>query len=146
MRRFARQYNREDLRFDTAVWQLFQAYPWPGNIRQLENAVERCVLLTTGPWIHLDALPAELQEFAASHPQEPVVAPSSLVAGLQFLEEVLPLKQALEGPERAILVHALRSTGGNRSRAAELLDINRTTLFHKMRKHGLMEDSFGSPA
>jgi two-component system response regulator HydG len=53
--------------------------------------------------------------------------------------EVLPLKQALEEPERRLIEHALRANEGNRQETAKALDINRTTLFNKMRKYDLLE-------
>jgi two-component system response regulator HydG len=110
------------------------AQPWPGNVRELENVIERAVLLASGVVLQ----PADLgQEREAPEPAIP--RNSDLEAGLKGLAELPPLKQALEESERAILVRALELTAGSRSRAARMLDINRTTLFNKMRKYGLME-------
>jgi hypothetical protein len=64
-----------------------------------------------------------------------------LLIGLQNLRELPPLKKALEGPERAILRRALELCGGSRKKTAQMLGLNRTTLFNKMRKYGLMEVS-----
>jgi two-component system response regulator HydG len=50
---------------------------------------------------------------------------------------VLPLREALQEPEKRIIEHALAQCGGNREQAARLLEINRSTLFHKLRKHGI---------
>jgi len=67
---------------------------------------------------------------------------AGLELGLANLSSLPSLKEALEGPERAILVRALELCEGNRTRAAEMLEINRSTLFHKMRKYDLLERNF----
>jgi len=114
-------------------------FDWPGNIRQLENAIERAVLLSSGAQLKLDDLGEEIRRHA-----EPLAAlhPESLVAGLQHLATLPPLKQALEGPERQIIMRALEIHAGNRNETAEMLQINRTTLFNKMKKYGLMDVTF----
>jgi len=139
LRRFAREYRRTVPILGPEVPECLAAYSWPGNLRQLENVVERALLVCQGTTLHREHLPEEVR---AEGRLGSLVHPGSLVAGLSHLQEILPLKQALIAPERAILIHALESTRGNRSEAAERLGINRTTLFNKMRKHGLMHRSF----
>jgi DNA-binding NtrC family response regulator len=92
-------------------------------VRQLENAIERAVVLSQGPNIDSIDLPVALQGFAA-----PPATDASPVG------PVVPLKEALAGPEKRIIEHALAHCGGNREKAAQLLGINRSTLFHKLRK------------
>jgi len=101
-----------------------QAYPWPGNVRELENVVERAVLLGKSDRIGLDDLPGNL---AAGGP----VAIES--AGNRTL------KEALEGPERRIILEVLQAHDWNRHATAEALGINRTTLYKKMKRLGLQE-------
>jgi len=106
---------------------LLLRYGWPGNVRELENCVERAVVLTRNATIQPEDLPPTLRQEASE-------APPPLESG-----GIVPLKQALEDPERRIIENALRLNGGNRQETAKALDINRTTLFNKMRKYDLLE-------
>ncbi|MEM9184906.1 MAG: sigma-54 dependent transcriptional regulator [Planctomycetota bacterium] len=100
-----------------------QRYHWPGNVRELQNVVERAVLLskqdTLGP---LD-LPTEVRTPGGA-------IPTTHYAGQS-------LKEALEGPERAIILEVLESNEWNRIQTADQLGINRTTLYKKMKRLGL---------
>jgi DNA-binding NtrC family response regulator len=108
--------------FSDGVMAALQRYNWPGNVRELENVIERAVLLGKSDVIELDDLPRSV---AAAGP-----AASEPVAGRT-------LKEALYGPERRIILDVLESTGWNRFAAAEVLGINRTTLYKKMKRLGL---------
>ena len=103
------------------------AYAWPGNVRQLENAVERAVALSAGrQQIELTDLPTEVN-----------VAPASTQAPFVDLpEEGLDLPAYLAAIERDLIQRSLDRTGGNRNRAAELLHIKRTTLVEKLKRFG----------
>jgi len=103
------------------------AYHWPGNVRQLENAVERAVALGAGRQeIDTADLPPELQG-------TPQATPAPFV---EFPEEGLDLPGYLAEAERDLVHRALERTGGNRSKAADLLRIRRTTLVEKLRRIG----------
>ncbi len=102
-----------------------QRYRWPGNVRELQNIVERAVLLGKSDRVEVADLPMNL---AASAPIS--VAPVGSRS----------LKNALEGPERQIILEVLESNNWNRHETAESLGINRTTLYKKMKRLGL-EDS-----
>ena len=110
--------------FDNTALQTLQRYAWPGNVRELENVVTRAVVLCKGHRIGEGDLPAKLVEARDSF--DPVVPYSPI-----------PLREALEGPERRIIEAALRANGFNRQRTAEQLEINRTTLYKKMKRYGL---------
>lgn len=99
-------------------------YNWPGNVRELQNAVERAVLLSRGPEIGVEDLPAHL---AAGQSTRPLPAAGT------------PLKNAMEVPERAIIMEVLELNNWNRNATADALGINRTTLYKKMKRLGLME-------
>jgi len=101
-----------------------QGYRWPGNVRELENVVERAVLLGKGDLIGLEDLPPDLA-MAGPMPVAPVGTRT--------------LKQALEAPERQIILDVLESNHWNRQVTAETLGINRTTLYKKMKRLGLEE-------
>jgi len=130
LQRFREEHGRSAMRFtDAAIATLMQA-PWPGNVRQLENVVERAVVLSTGDAIDRGDLPAALGVAAP-------VATSELLPGAVPDGPPLPLKQALIEPEKRIIEQALAWCDGNRERAAEVLGINRSTLFHKLKKLGI---------
>jgi DNA-binding NtrC family response regulator len=100
-----------------------QCYAWPGNVRELQNVVERAVLLGKGEYIRLQDLPIELRVDNTSHTGRYVTGQS--------------LKDALEEPERQIIVSVLESNGWNRNATADQLGINRTTLYKKMKRLGI---------
>jgi len=103
-----------------------RAYRWPGNVRELENVVERAVVLTKNEEIKEDDLPPSLFEI-----DDPVLEPD---------DEILPLKDALAKPEKQIIERALRANKWNRQKTAAALKVNRTTLFNKIKKYGLLTD------
>ncbi|MBL8732586.1 MAG: sigma-54-dependent Fis family transcriptional regulator [Planctomycetes bacterium] len=125
--RFAREHGRPHLAFTDRAMALLLHAAWPGNVRQLENVVERAVVLCQHEAIDSHDLPATLSPRAAVASLEPAPADGP----------PLPLKEALLGPERRIIEQALLHCGGNREQAARLLGINRSTLFHKLRRLGI---------
>ena len=136
--RFCREHGREIEGFTQRALQALTMHTWPGNVRELENTLERTVLLATGAAITHADLPEEVNA-SSKNIESTAFQPDTLSSPL------LPLKLALEAPEREILVSALLQSQGCRKSTAEVLDINRTTLFNKMRKYGLMEVDFQSP-
>lgn len=96
---------------------------WPGNIRELENVIERAVILTKGSVINAEDLPESL-----------LAKEAEAVNGDSYT-----LKDALKSPEKDLIVRALESVDWNRNEAAKSLGINRTTLYKKMLKYGLLK-------
>jgi DNA-binding NtrC family response regulator len=103
-----------------ATMEVIMAYDWPGNVRELENALERAVTLTKGSEIDPAALPGRVTERPAT----------SLVA-----ERPVP-NPTLDVVERAYIQWVLESEGGNKSRAAEVLGIDPSTLYRKLARYG----------
>jgi len=101
--------------------QVLQEYHWPGNVRELENVIERAVVLTAGNSIKPDALPPRLRE----KPAAPLVQ-----------ERPAP-NPALEIIERAYIEHVLNAEGGNKTKAAEVLGIDPSTLYRKIKRYDL---------
>src|SRR5256885_6598488 len=129
LRIFANQTGREVLGFSDAAMTAMQRYTWPGNVRELENAIERAVVLSRRPQVELEDLPDALHTFTPAR-----------VAIAQFeevIDKAMPLEQALEAPERKIIENALKRNNYNRQETAAELNINRTTLYKKMRKYRL---------
>jgi len=102
-----------------------QNYPWPGNIRELRNILERAVALCAGPEIQLDDLP------------DVVCSASACFGPLGYEESPERLAQAREEAERARILGALREHDNNHTRAARALGINRRTLYKKLNRYGL---------
>jgi two-component system response regulator AtoC len=101
------------------------SYTWPGNIRELENAIERAMILTQEDRIGLRDLPAEI-----INPQES----SSAIA-----EGDLGLKRARRAMEAELIRRALRATGGNRTHAAKRLEISHRALLYKIKEYGIRD-------
>ena len=128
LHRFAEEHKRPVEGFtDSALAALIHA-PWPGNVRQLENVIERAIVLSRSQTIGREDLPTALSAKTGSVE----VAPLALGVG-----PPPPLKEALIEPEKRIIEQALSYCDGNRERAAVVLDINRSTLFHKLKKLGI---------
>jgi len=109
------------------VMRRLMAFNWPGNVRQLENVVERMLALSPGrSQIEVSDLPVEIQ---AAAPPEPAAA--------WFPDEGVDLDGYVRGVERALIERALGRTEGNRRRAADLLRIKRTTLVERLKRLGL---------
>ena len=105
--------NKPAPRISAPAMDLLLSYAWPGNVRELENAIERALVIGRGAEVQPADFPFQL------HPAEP--------AGGRTLEDM----------ERAHIERVLEETGWNLSRTARILDIDRTTLYHKLRRYGL---------
>lgn len=101
--------------------QALQEYQWPGNVRELENALERAVILSTGERLGVDVLP----ERVTQRKTEP------------FVSSRTPTNPTLEAVERAYITWVLQSVGGNKSRAADVLGIDPSTLYRKLSRYGV---------
>jgi two-component system response regulator AtoC len=117
---------------------LLLSYPWPGNIRELENVIERAVLFCDKTEIGVSDVPSEIRRDSSTHlntPLPPITAPSS--SSSDGLKE--QVKAAMSRLERELIVRALEQTHGNVTHAARLLKISRKGLQLKMKELGLRE-------
>jgi DNA-binding NtrC family response regulator len=108
------------------VLEILEEYPWPGNVRELENLVQRLVVMVSGPNITAEHLPQNLIRHSASG-QEAILIP----------EEGVDFDSEMERIEIAYLTAALRRTGGKKSAAAALMQIDPQRMKYLCRKHGL---------
>lgn len=110
-------------------------YPYPGNVRELQNVVERAAVLSRGPTITVEDLPAQVAENA------PGILGKMPARGTEESEAGVwtptALEEALREPERRIILRALAANAWNRQKTAEDLRINRTTLYKKMKQLGI---------
>src|SRR5687767_1396809 len=128
VRHFLQKYAPErKMQVSQTAMRVLMAYPWPGNVRQLENAVERAVTLGGGrKEIDVVDLPPEIQD-----------VPQALATPfVEFPDDGLDLPAYLTSIERDLIRRSLERTGGNRNKAAELLRIKRTTLVEKLKRLG----------
>ncbi len=130
LRRFAHDHGKPVERFSPRALQILQQARWPGNVRQLENVVERAVVFAQGAVVEPADLPPNLVPTAgtATAGVDPVALPGG---------DPLPLRDSLGLAEKQLLEQALVHCSGNRERAARVLDINRSTLFAKLRRYGI---------
>ena len=113
--------GEEPKRLSPTAVELLQEYNWPGNVRELENAIERAVILTPGAVID----PAGLPERVMVRKAEPLIT------------ERQPSNPSLEAIERAYIMWVLHSEGGNKSRTADVLGIDPSTLYRKLSRYGV---------
>ena len=124
----AKQINKKISGISSEAMEILLQYNWPGNVRELENVIERAVILTRGQII----TPVDFPEnICLQEDKEKTLADNSN----------LKLKSALMFPEKDFIVTALNSSGWSRNEAAKLLGINRTTLYKKMLKFGLLKNN-----
>jgi Nif-specific regulatory protein len=120
LEKFSRAHGRSIRRISTPAIDMLASYHWPGNVRELENALERAVLVCDGQVLHAHHLPPSLQTAEAS----------GTVVGVS-------LKDALGAYERDLIQDALKTTRGNRAKAARLLSTTKRILNYQIHKHGL---------
>jgi len=125
--------------FTPAALDALRRYPFPGNVRELQNVIERAAVLSRRPTIDVDDLPPHVIGQGGGG--------MLAIQGHHEAADVddgawtpMPLEEALREPERRILLKALKANNWNRQKTAEQLDINRTTLYKKLKALGLDHD------
>ena len=117
---------------DEVMAQLCQ-YDWPGNVRELEHTVQTMVAMNTGPWITSADLPSTFvnrtSEKNAQSPDASALSPSHL----EDNNQIVPLEETV----KVTILRALRITKGDRTAAASMLGIGRTTLYRKLKEYGM---------
>jgi len=121
---FAREYGRRPKRFESAARAVLQRYPWPGNVRELRNVIERLMIMVPG-----DAISAADLSF---------LDPGALTApAVEPTGERLTLHEARDNFERDLILRTLAEQQGNMSRTAEVLGVERSNLYRKMKAFGI---------
>lgn len=123
LHRFSEKVKRGVRGVSKEAMALLEGYDWPGNVRELENCLERAIVLTQGDVLDVGDFP------------EHIVRKSQQG---ETNRDIASLKSGLKEPEKRIILQALEQVGWNRKKAANLLNINRTTLYNKMKEHSLL--------
>jgi two-component system, NtrC family, response regulator HydG len=131
--RYTQEFRKNVTGFTRDALDILQRHDWPGNVRELEAAIQRAVAMCNGPRISSSHLAPILNHHRQTRGGTGTPKPH-LPMGIR------PLKEALEEPEKRIIIQALQAFNWNRQETARVLDINRTTLYKKMKKYGLLID------
>jgi two-component system, NtrC family, response regulator HydG len=127
MARFAARFQKELFDVSMQAMDALEGFPWPGNIRQMENVIQQAVLVNNGPVLQFEHLPQQVRDHQPAGKDQPGAAlPDSLLRNRELIE-------------RNVIQRALANNGYSRARAASALGISRVTLYKKMKKYGLME-------
>ena len=137
LQEFSKKKKKPAKRLSSRAMELLIRYPWPGNVRELENLMERLVILTEGEVVEVEDLPQRFRESASL---------GADVESIDFPGDGLNLPQALQEFERRLILKALERSNWVKSRAAQLLSLNRTTLIEKMKKQQILSPDAASPA
>lgn len=129
---WAREHHKKVQGFTPDAIDLLDRHSWPGNVLELEHVIERAVVICRGPRISPGHLMIQTNEPRLG------LASNVEASRAQVLAAIRPLKEALEEPEKQIIMRALECLNWNRQETARVLDINRTTLYKKMKKYGLL--------
>jgi DNA-binding NtrC family response regulator len=123
IKKFSKDGHRHVIRVAPEVMDLLMRYDWPGNVRQLENIIERAFALGQSDTILTADLPSEIREY---YKQTGISSPDSL---------------NLAENEKLLILRALRKTNGNKAEAAQLLGINITTVYRKLEKYQILDQA-----
>ena len=126
LRIYCVQHNKEKLGITDEALEYLERYSWQGNVRELENVIERAVLLSKDKFIGPDDLPSSIKEEQSRR---------------QETHKSMSLKEAMAEPEKTLIRQALKAHHWNRQETAKALQINRTTLFKKMKQYGLYAEA-----
>ncbi|MBA4398250.1 MAG: hypothetical protein C0394_12830, partial [Syntrophus sp. (in: bacteria)] len=132
--RIGRELGRPALHMSDETIARLAQMPWPGNVRQLRNALERAAVLSDSSSIGLSSF------FVNDRPQAMTVEPAAYNHAIEASDAGSGLVDALEQLERRMILDALKKADGTKSRAADLLKIPRTQLLYRMKRLGLGED------
>jgi len=129
---FIKKYNQSMNKHITGIGhkalESLMTYKWYGNVRELENTIERAIVLTDGDSIELENLPIEVQDFKEEFQVEPLP------------DEEYSIKKASKGLEINLIRKALKKTKGNHTHAAKLLEISHRALLYKIKEYGIIEN------
>ena len=123
---FNAQYHKQIRAVAPETYRLLRQYSWPGNVRELKNVIQRAVLMTKSAVLTPDLLPARIRQ------------PEDAGAAREIASSPIELGMSLADVEKEYIKMTIASVGGNKLKAAEVLEISRRALYNKLKRHGLM--------
>jgi len=127
LHRYSLEANKKISKIDPKALEALARYNWPGNVRELENAIQRAVVLADSDVLYPSNLPLDILTFQS----EDVFT---------LLKENASLTEKVENYEKELILKAMEKADGVQTKAARLLDINRTALIYKLKKYGLLAE------
>ncbi|VAX21731.1 Response regulator of zinc sigma-54-dependent two-component system, partial [hydrothermal vent metagenome] len=125
--KYSNEVKRKNISISNEAMSLLESYHWKGNVRELENIIERAVVLTTGSLIEPENFPDEVRFFSEQAGQEPVDLP----------DEGVDLEEVVSCVEKDLLTKALSKTGGKKKEAARLVNLSFRSFRYKLAKYGI---------
>lgn len=129
--KFCRQFNKKSHRFSDEALKVLMKYDYPGNVRELENIIERAIALSSSEIIESSGLPAQLFDESCE---------DTLPSAIDLPPEGLDLEKEVEKFEKAIIEKALTITGGKKKKAADLLHLGFRSFRYRLKKFGIDND------
>lgn len=131
MNKLSEQLGRYVNSISNEALEALKAYNWPGNIRELENIIERAINLTDKECIEIQHLPSYLLEYQS--------VPKDMPETKTVHQPLMTLRDAVEEVEKATIIRTLKAVNGNKLQAAKLLEISRTSLYEKVEKYHIVD-------
>lgn len=132
IRHAGKRFKKNVKGYDENVKKLLIRYPWYGNIRELKNVINRAVLLADSEIITVKQIPEEIRNYRASRDYQ--------ITGVEKDLPELELKEAAFEAEKEVIIHALINSNNNKSKAARMLNIDRKTLYNKIKQFNIQID------
>ncbi|MEZ0231386.1 MAG: sigma-54-dependent transcriptional regulator [Methylophilaceae bacterium] len=130
--------KRREISINPQAIEALEQYPWPGNVRELENVLERAAIVCSNRTITTEHLPVEMLEFNNTEPEH-ALQQSNSSTSTSTPETNFSLPLAVETLEKKLIETALKSSDGNKSRAARLLDISERSLWYKLSRYKITD-------
>jgi two-component system response regulator AtoC len=137
---FNKQFNKNFGDVEDAAYDVILNYPWPGNIRELKNMVERVVLLEDDTVLRTGHLPASIRQGTAPVKEVSAVRRLEIELSRPFTEEGVAFEELMGGVERELIEKAMREAGGNQSQAARYLRLNRDKIRYRLRNLNMEQE------
>lgn len=126
--RYSLEANKKITKIEKRALELMSRYNWPGNVRELENTIQRAVVLSDSDTIYPSSLPLDVQTYQKDD-------------YMHYLNDNASLTEKVENYEKELILKAMEKSNHVQTKAAKLLNINRTALIYKLKKYGLFSDA-----
>ena len=137
LNQYNKQFNKSFQEIEDGAYEIILDYPWPGNIRELKNMIERIVLLEDDTVLRPKHLPMSIRDGAATLAETTTLRMFEMTLSRPLPHEGIPFEEMLRTAEKEFIVKAMRESGGNQSKASRLLRLNRDKLRYRLKNFDL---------